>query len=37
MMTQLNFTLDFDKIKEGVMESSLNDVLKSMIVIILNQ
>lgn len=37
MMTQLNFTLDFDKLKEEVMNSSLNDVLKSMIVIVLNQ
>ncbi|MFD1852248.1 IS256 family transposase [Oceanobacillus bengalensis] len=36
-MTQLNFTLDFDKLKEGVMQSSLNDVLKSTIVIVLNQ
>lgn len=37
MMTQLNLTLDFDKLKEEVMNSSLNDVLKSMIVIVLNQ
>lgn len=37
MMTQLNFTLDFEKLKEDVMKSSLNDVLKSMIVIVLNQ
>jgi transposase-like protein len=37
MMTQLNLTLDFDKMKEGVMQSSLNDVLKSTIVLILNQ
>ena len=36
-MTQLNLTLDFDKLKEEVMNSSLNDVLKSMIVIVLNQ
>ncbi|MDY0404402.1 IS256 family transposase [Virgibacillus sp. 179-BFC.A HS] len=36
-MTQLNFTLDFEKLKEGIMQSSLNDVLKSTIVIILNK
>ncbi len=37
MMTQLNLTLDFEKLKADVMQSSLNDVLKSMIVLVLNQ
>lgn len=37
MMTQINFTLDFEKLKKDVMHSSLNDVLKSMIVLVLNQ
>lgn len=37
MMTQLNFTLDFDKLKADVMQSSLNDVVKSMVVLVLNE
>lgn len=37
MMTQINFTLDFEKIKEQVVESSLNEVIKSAIVLILNE
>jgi len=37
MMTQINFTLNLDKLKEEVMQSSLNDVLKSTIVVFLNK
>lgn len=37
MMPQLNFTLDFDKLKEEVMQSGLNDVVKSSLVLVLNQ
>lgn len=37
MMTQLNFTLDFEKIKGEVMQSSLNDVVKSMVILVFNQ
>lgn len=37
MMTQINFTLDFEKIKDQVVESSLNEVIKSAIVLILNE
>jgi len=37
MMTQINFTLDFEKIKGQVVESSLNEVIKSAIVLILNE
>ncbi|WP_085990839.1 IS256 family transposase [Oceanobacillus senegalensis] len=36
-MTQLNFTLDVEKIKGEVMQSSLNDVVKSSVVLILNE
>lgn len=36
-MTQLQFNLDLDKLKDGVMNSDLNDVMKSMIVVIFNQ
>ncbi|HEY4600836.1 MAG TPA: transposase, partial [Cerasibacillus sp.] len=36
-MTQINFTLDFEKIKDQVVESSLNEVIKSAIVLILNE
>ncbi|HEY4602329.1 MAG TPA: IS256 family transposase [Cerasibacillus sp.] len=36
-MTQINFTLDFEKIKGQVVESSLNEVIKSAIVLILNE
>ncbi|WP_339217655.1 hypothetical protein [Ornithinibacillus sp. FSL M8-0202] len=36
-MIQLNITLDFEKIKEGIMDSNLDDVLKSMVVLVLNK
>ncbi|MGM8366818.1 IS256 family transposase [Virgibacillus sp. W0181] len=36
-MTQLQFNLDFDQIKAEVMQSDLNDVLKSSIVVLFNQ
>ncbi len=36
-MTQINFTLDFDKIKGEVVRSDLNEVIKSSIVVILNE
>lgn|SRR5690625_38075 len=36
-MTQLQFTLNFEEIKESLMESSLDEVLKSTLVIILNE
>jgi len=36
-MTQLNITLDFEKLKEDIMGSNLNDVLKSMVVLVLNK
>jgi len=37
MMSQINFTLDFDKLKDEVVNSGLNDVVKSSLVLILNQ
>ncbi len=37
MMAQINFTLDFDKIKDEVMQSGLNEVVKSSLVLLLNQ
>ncbi|MED1204552.1 transposase [Heyndrickxia acidicola] len=36
-MTQINFTLDFDKLKEEIGKSDLNDIVKSSIVLVLNQ
>lgn len=36
-MTQLHFTLDFEELKDEVMTSDLSDVLKSTIVIMMNQ
>lgn len=36
-MTQLNFTIDFEKVKEELMQSSLNDVVKSTMILILNE
>lgn len=36
MMTQINFTLDFDKLKEEISQSGLNDIVKSSLVLILN-
>lgn len=36
-MTQLQFTLDFEKIKGEVMQSDLSDVVKSSIVVLFNQ
>lgn len=37
MMTQVNFTLDLSKLKEELMNSDLNDLVKSSLVIILNE
>jgi len=37
IMTQLQFTLDFEEIKENLVESDLDEVLKSTLVIILNE
>lgn len=37
MMTQLNFTLDFKKIKEELVKSDLNDLVKSAMIIVLNE
>jgi transposase-like protein len=36
-MTQLQFNLDFEKIKGEIMKSDLNDVVKSSIVLLFNQ
>lgn len=36
-MTQINFTLDFETLKDEVLHSGLNDVVKSAIVLLLNQ
>jgi len=36
-MTQLQFNLDFKKIKEEVMKSDLNDVMKSSIIVLFNE
>lgn len=36
-MTQLQFNLDFEKLKGEVMQSDLNDVVKSSIVVLFNQ
>lgn len=36
-MTQIQFNLNFDEIKELLMKSDLNDVLKSTLVLILNE
>jgi len=36
-MTQIQFTLDFEKLKEEVMNAELTDVLKSAIVLMMNQ
>lgn len=36
-MTQLQFTLDFEKLKGEVMQSDLNDVVKSSLVVLFNQ
>jgi len=37
MMTQVNFTLNLDELKEKLIQSDLNDFVKSAIVIILNE
>ena len=37
MMTQINFTLDFKKLKEELVQSSLNEVVKSAMILILNE
>src|SRR5690625_4930103 len=36
-MTHVNLTLNFDNLKDEVMESSLNAVIKSSIIVILNE
>src|SRR5699024_289685 len=36
-MTQLQFNLNFEKIKDEVMKSDLNDVVKSSIIVLFNQ
>src|SRR5699024_6313431 len=36
-MTQLQFTLDFDEIKDKVVNSNLDEILKSTIVLVLNE
>ena len=36
-MTQLQFNLDFEKIKDEVMKSNLNDVMKSTIILLFNE
>lgn len=36
-MTQINFTLDFTKLKEELIQSDLNDFVKSAMVLILNE
>lgn len=35
-MTQLQFTLDFNEIKEKILDSNLDDILKSSMILILN-
>ncbi|GAE95358.1 mobile element protein [Gracilibacillus boraciitolerans JCM 21714] len=35
-MTNLNFTLDFEKLKEELISSNLNDVIKSTMIVVLN-
>jgi|SRR5690625_447240 len=37
MMTQLNFTLDLQKLKEELVKSDLNDLVKSAMIIVLNE
>ncbi|SDQ95073.1 hypothetical protein SAMN05216231_3171 [Virgibacillus salinus] len=37
MMSQVNFTLGFEKLKGEVLDSGLNDVVKTSLVLILNQ
>lgn len=36
MMTQLNFTLNMDELKEAISQSSLNDLMKASLTVILN-
>jgi len=36
-MTQVNFTLNFDELKENLIQSDLNDLVKSAMVLILNE
>jgi len=36
-MTQINFTLDFNKLKEELVQSDLNDFVKSAMVVVLNE
>ncbi|MEJ8778936.1 IS256 family transposase [Pseudogracilibacillus sp. ICA-222130] len=36
-MTQINFTLNFDKLKEELVQSDLNDFVKSAMVLVLNE
>ena len=37
MMSQIHFTIDFEKLKDTVMDSELNEVVKSSLVLILNE
>ena len=37
MMTQVNFTLDVDELKEAVGHSDMNDLMKSLMTLVLNQ
>lgn len=37
MMTQINFTLNFEKLKEELVQSDLNDFVKSAMVLVLNE
>jgi len=36
MMTQLNFTLNMDELKEAISQSSLNDLMKASLTLVLN-
>ena len=36
-MTQINFTLNFKELKEELVQSDLNDLVKSAMVLILNE
>src|SRR5690625_5299384 len=37
MMAQINFTLNFEELKENLMQSDLNDLVKSAMVLVLNE
>lgn len=36
-MTQINFTLDFESLKEEILHSGLNDVVRSSLILVLNK